>query len=49
MNIPEFELNDGTSLPAIGFGTVHLKGHRGALTIAEAIRNGYRFIDTAYN
>lgn len=49
MNIPEFELNDGTSLPAVGFGTVHLKGDRGALTIAEAIRNGYRFIDTAYN
>ncbi|WP_020007040.1 aldo/keto reductase [Salinicoccus albus] len=49
MNIPEFELNDGTSLPAIGFGTVQLKGYSGALTIAEAIRNGYRFIDTAYN
>lgn len=49
MALPYVELNDGYELPVIGFGTVSLKGNKGALQISEAIRNGYRFIDTAYN
>ncbi|MFD2830277.1 aldo/keto reductase [Corticicoccus populi] len=49
MALPYVELNDGNELPVIGFGTVSLKGNSGALKISEAVRNGYRFIDTAYN
>lgn len=47
--IPEFTLNDGTRIPAIGFGTYQLWGNEGAEAIAGAIDHGYRLIDTAYN
>ncbi|WP_227003937.1 aldo/keto reductase [Salicibibacter halophilus] len=47
--IPEFTLNDGTRIPAIGFGTYQLWGNEGAAAIAGAIDHGYRLIDTAYN
>ncbi|MEI2785353.1 MAG: aldo/keto reductase [Candidatus Nanopelagicales bacterium] len=43
------ELNDGTSLPAIGFGTYPLTGPEGAASILSALRVGYRLIDTAVN
>ncbi|MFV2143962.1 aldo/keto reductase [Isoptericola sp. G70] len=36
-------------LPRIGFGTAALKGRHGAETIAEALRTGYRLIDSAFN
>lgn len=49
MSIPFVQLNDGHQIPVIGFGTSGIKGNTGALTISEAIKNGYRFIDTAYN
>ncbi len=47
--IPEITLNDGTRIPAIGFGTYKLWGNDGAAAIAGAIDNGYRLIDSAYN
>jgi len=47
--IPNVTLNDNTTLPAIGFGTYRLNGRAGADTIAEAIRNGYRLLDSAFN
>ncbi|GAA0599027.1 aldo/keto reductase [Virgibacillus siamensis] len=47
--IPEITLNDGTHIPAIGFGTYKLWGNDGAAAIATAIDNGYRLIDAAYN
>ncbi|WP_174615804.1 aldo/keto reductase [Virgibacillus ihumii] len=47
--IPEITLNDGTRIPAIGFGTYKLWGNDGAAAIASAIDNGYRLIDAAYN
>jgi len=47
--IPEFTLNDGTTLPVIGFGTYKLNGNEGAQAITSAIDIGYRLIDTAYN
>src|SRR5690625_1472138 len=47
--IPEFTLNDGTTLPVIGFGTYKLNGNEGAQAITSAIDLGYRLIDTAYN
>jgi diketogulonate reductase-like aldo/keto reductase len=49
MSIPFVQLNDGHQIPVIGFGTSGIKGNTGVLTISEAIKNGYRFIDTAYN
>ncbi|MEN1968354.1 aldo/keto reductase [Lentibacillus sp. N15] len=47
--IPEFTLNDGLVLPAIGFGTVTLKGSKGVHSIQSAIDAGYRLLDTAVN
>jgi len=47
--IPEITLNDGTTLPVIGFGTYNLNGNEGAHAITSAIDIGYRLIDTAYN
>lgn len=42
-----FVLNDGEELPAVGFGSFGMRGEIGIATIVEAIRNGYRLIDTA--
>lgn len=42
-----FRLNDGEQLPAVGFGTFGMRGEAGIGTIVEAIRNGYRLLDTA--
>ncbi|MBD8841775.1 aldo/keto reductase [Paenibacillus sp. FSL K6-4396] len=47
--IPEYTLNDGLKMPAIGFGTYSLKGEEGVKSIASAMDAGYRLIDTAYN
>ncbi|MFD1361744.1 aldo/keto reductase [Lentibacillus salinarum] len=47
--IPEITLNDGTRIPALGFGTYKLWGNDGVAAIAGAIDHGYRLIDAAYN
>lgn len=47
--IPEISLNDGATIPMIGFGTSGLKGNEGVNAIKSAIDIGYRLIDTAYN
>lgn len=47
--IPTLELNDGISLPAVGFGTYTLKGSEGVGVIQAAIRSGYHLIDSAVN
>ena len=49
MAIPSHTLNDGTALPAIGFGTYPLTGADGVTAIRSAIEVGYRLIDTAVN
>ena len=49
MAIPTHALNDGSTLPAIGFGTYPLKGADGVTAIRGAIESGYRLIDTAVN
>ncbi|RMX07990.1 aldo/keto reductase [Corticibacter populi] len=49
MSIPLHTLNDGTTVPAIGFGTYTLNGAAGVETIIRAIHNGYRLIDSAFN
>ena len=47
--IPTYTLNDGTTLPAIGFGTYPLKGEDGTAAIVSALEAGYRLLDTAVN
>lgn len=49
LSIPEITLNDGTTLPAIGFGTYRLNGNAGVNALTSAIDTGYRLLDTAYN
>ena len=44
-----YTLNDGTTLPAIGFGTYPLTGDDGIAAVTSAIEAGYRLIDTAVN
>jgi 2,5-diketo-D-gluconate reductase A len=48
-SIPSYPLHDGTSLPAIGFGTYPLRGSEGVDAIRSAIAAGYRLLDTAVN
>ena len=44
--IPTFTLNDGNTLPAIGFGTYKAKNALPAML--EAFKTGYRLFDTAW-
>lgn len=44
--IPTFTLNDGNTLPAIGFGTYKAKNALSAML--EAFKTGYRLFDTAW-
>jgi diketogulonate reductase-like aldo/keto reductase len=49
MTTPTYELNDGRSLPAIGFGTYPLRGSEAVAAVVSAIEVGYRLLDTAVN
>lgn len=49
MTIPAITLNDGTSIPAVGFGTYKLNGQDGVITIVNAIDSGNRLLDSAVN
>ncbi|MEO8107170.1 MAG: aldo/keto reductase [Actinomycetes bacterium] len=42
-------LNDGTTLPALGFGTYALKGSDAIGSVASALTAGYRLLDSAVN
>ena len=44
-----FNLNDGYRIPKIGFGTYKLNGSDGVFAIDEALKNGYRLLDSAVN
>jgi len=48
-SIPKITLNDGVSIPSLGFGTYKLIGEKGSQAIQSAIDSGYRLIVTAYN
>lgn len=45
--VPQWTLNDGNTLPAIGLGTWRMDDAGARTAVAEAIRSGYRLIDTA--
>jgi diketogulonate reductase-like aldo/keto reductase len=47
--VPTRTLGDGTTLPAIGFGTYPLTGEDGIRAIVSALEAGYRLLDTAVN
>lgn len=49
MEIPIYDLNDGTELPVLGLGTYTLKGAEGLAAIQQALGVGYRLLDTAVN
>ncbi len=44
-----YDLNDGTRLPAVGFGTYPLSGDEGVTAVQSALEVGYRLLDTAVN
>ncbi|UYM06479.1 aldo/keto reductase [Solicola gregarius] len=46
-DVASIEMNDGRTIPAIGFGTWPLKGDEGSTAVRTAIDSGYRMIDTA--
>jgi len=46
--IPRIELNDGTSMPVIGFGVYTVPADEASQIVGEALRVGYRSIDTAW-
>ncbi|WP_062645860.1 aldo/keto reductase [Streptomyces maremycinicus] len=48
-SIPEYTLNDGTKLPALGLGTWPMDDAEAERSVAEALRLGYRLVDTATN
>lgn len=46
---PTYILNDGTTVPFVGFGTYPLRGEGGIAAIVTALEAGYRYLDTAVN
>lgn len=49
MSIPTHTLHDGTTVPAIGFGTAMLKGSHAVDAIVSALDVGYRLVDSAFS
>ncbi|MEO1769763.1 MULTISPECIES: aldo/keto reductase [Enterococcus] len=49
MTAPMITLNDGNKLPALGLGTVAIRGDHGTNQIVAAIQSGYRLIDSSTN
>ncbi|RWR35145.1 aldo/keto reductase [Sinirhodobacter populi] len=47
--IPDLTLNDGHTMPVLGFGTYKLNGAGGVEAMVSAIRNGYHLLDSAFN
>jgi 2,5-diketo-D-gluconate reductase A len=45
--VPNIELNDGNSIPQLGFGVFQIEPDATADAVAHALKVGYRHIDTA--
>ncbi|SPM30925.1 aldo/keto reductase [Mycobacterium terramassiliense] len=45
--VPTIELNDGVSIPQLGFGVFQIKPEETAAAVKRALEIGYRHIDTA--
>src|SRR3954453_21624565 len=48
-HVPTYTLNDGTTLPQVGFGTYPLNGDEAVDAVVGALEAGYRLVDTAVN
>jgi len=46
-SVPYLDLNDGNRIPQLGFGVFQVPPEETAEAVAEALRSGYRLIDTA--
>ncbi len=46
--VPRIPLNDGTSIPQLGFGVFKVPAEETARIVGDALRTGYRAIDTAW-
>lgn len=44
-----YQLRDGLIIPKVGFGTYKLNGLSGVNTMVQALSNGYRLLDSAFN
>ncbi|EPD64014.1 MULTISPECIES: aldo/keto reductase [unclassified Streptomyces] len=49
ISIPAHQLNDGTTLPALGLGTWPMGDEEAESAVSEALQAGYRLVDTATN
>jgi 2,5-diketo-D-gluconate reductase A len=49
IEIPELSLNDGSTIPVLGFGTYGLNGDDAIRSVTDAIEVGYRLLDSAVN
>lgn len=47
MTVPTVKLNDGTSIPQLGFGVWKVENDEAVAAVSEALKIGYRHIDTA--
>ncbi len=47
MSIPSVTLNDGNSIPQLGFGVFRVDPDEAERIVSEALEAGYRHIDTA--
>jgi 2,5-diketo-D-gluconate reductase A len=47
LSVPTLELNDGTSIPQLGFGVFQIPPPETAQAVSRALEVGYRHIDTA--
>jgi diketogulonate reductase-like aldo/keto reductase len=47
MSVPEFTLNNGVSIPALGFGVFQTPPDETIAAVTTALETGYRHIDTA--
>jgi 2,5-diketo-D-gluconate reductase A len=47
MSVPTIDLNDGHTIPQLGFGVFQIDPGETAEAVAEALRVGYRHVDTA--
>ena len=47
MSVPTIDLNDGSSIPQLGFGVFQIDPAETADAVTEALKVGYRHIDTA--
>ncbi|HAS88806.1 MAG TPA: 2,5-diketo-D-gluconic acid reductase [Desulfovibrio sp.] len=48
ISVPGLKMNDGNTIPALGFGTYKLNGYGGVETMVKAIQTGYRLLDSAF-